>query len=365
MEELPLVDLRREYAEVGQACLDAARRVAERGAFILGPALEQFERAFAAYCGTRECVGVGNGGDALYLALRALGVGPGDEVLVPAWTFVATWDAVSRAGAKLVPLDGAPGDFAPGSEQYRAAVTPRTRALMPVHLYGQPVDLQPLRELCDEKGMALVEDAAQAHGARYRGKRAGSVGDLACFSFYPAKNLGAWGDGGAVCTGRPELAERLRTLRNYGAPRKYQHEEVGVNSRLDPLQAAVLSVKLQRLDRWNELRRQLAEAYRELLAGSGAALPAERPWGGHVYHLFVVRHARRDALQQHLGRQGVGTGVHYPIPNHLLASYKHLGLGPGSFPEAERAAREVLSLPMFPQMTRADVERVARAAAGF
>jgi dTDP-4-amino-4,6-dideoxygalactose transaminase len=363
---IPLVDLRREFAEVGPACLDAARRVAEQGAFILGGELERFERNFAEYCEADQCVGVGNGGDALYLALRALGDGPGDDVLTPAWTFVATLDGITRAGAKPVLLDNAPGTFWPAAEQYERALTPRTRALLPVHLYGQPVDLAPLRELCDRKGIALVEDAAQAHGAPHRGKTVGSWGDAACFSFYPAKNLGAWGDGGAVTTNSAQLAEKLRVLRNYGSPQKYVHVEVGLNSRLDPLQAAVLGVKLEHLDRWNQLRRGHAALYRQLLEGlPGLTLPREQPWGGHVYHVYPVRHARRDALQQHLQERGVGTVIHYPTPTHLLPAYKHLGHGPGSFPEAERCAREVLSLPMFPQLQREDVEQVAAAVRGF
>jgi dTDP-4-amino-4,6-dideoxygalactose transaminase len=366
MAEIPLVDLKREYQEVGLACLDAARKVAEQGAFILGPELERFERAFAEYCGAQQCIGVGNGGDALYLALRALGIGPGDEVVTPVWTFIATLDGISRVGAKPVLLDNAPGQFLPGTEQYRAAITTHTKALLPVHLYGQPVDLAPLRELCDAKGLALIEDAAQAHGAHYRGGRVGSVGDAACFSFYPAKNLGAWGDGGAVVTSRPEVAERIRVTRNYGSPRKYQHEEVGLNSRLDPLHAAVLNVKLGHLDRWNQLRRAHAARYRELLADvPGLALPREQPWGGHVYHVFVTRHPRRDALMEHLRKHGVGTVIHYPVPNHLAPAYQHLGKGPGSFPEAERCAKEVLSLPMFPQLTDDDLQHVAKAVRGF
>lgn len=365
---LPLVDLRREFAEVGEECLAAVRKVAEEGIFVLGEELAAFEREFAASCGARHCVGVGNGGDALYLAYRALGIGPGDEVVMPAWTFMATLDGATRLGARPVLVDVDPATHEPTVEAFKEAIGPRTRALVAVHFYGQPADMAPLRELCDARGLALVEDVAQAHGATVGGKRVGSWGDAACFSFYPAKNLGAWGDGGAVTTNRPELAERIQVLRSYGSPRKYHHVEVGINSRLDPLQAAVLRVKLRRLERWNAQRRAAAQRYRNLIpegAGAGLQHPTEAPWGGHVYHVYVTRHPRRDALAEHLLARGIETVVHYPTPPHLLPAYKHLGLGPGSFPHTERAAREVLSLPMFPQLTEQDQRRVAGAVAPF
>ncbi|WP_201774635.1 DegT/DnrJ/EryC1/StrS family aminotransferase [Kiritimatiella glycovorans] len=333
--------------------------------FILGEELERFETAFADYCGARHAVGVASGLDALKLILRAYEIGPGDEVLVPAHTFVATALAVSAVGARPVLVDIEPDFFTINPEALASAVTSRTRAVIPVHLYGQTADMDPVVAFARHHGLKVIEDAAQAHGASYGGRRAGGLGDAAAFSFYPGKNLGAFGDGGMVTTDDAALAERVKTLRNYGSSRKYYHEELGENSRLDTLQAAVLNVKLARLDAWNEGRRNAARGYAEELAGAeGLILPREQKPAGHVYHLYVLRSERRDLLMRRLGECRIGCLIHYPVPVHLQKAFAFLGHERGAFPEAERAADEVLSLPMFPTMTREQVSEVAAAVRG-
>lgn len=354
-------DLRDLHAsdEVRHDVEAALLRVAASGRYLLGPELEAFEAAFAAYCGASHCVGTGTGLAALELTLRALGIGPGDEVVVPGHTFIATWLAVSAVGARPVPVEPAPGTFLIDPDRIDAACTPRTKAVIPVHTYGHPVDLDAVAEVAARRGLYVVEDAAQAHGARYRGRTIGS-GYAAAFSFYPGKNLGALGDGGAVVTNDPELAARIRLLGNYGSRRKYEHEELGTNSRLAEMQAAVLAVKLPLLDAWNARRARIARRYTEELAGlPGLALPAVETWARPVWHQYVVRTGDREALQRALAAAGVETLVHYPVPVHRSPAYA--GAHDGALPLCERLAAEVLSLPMGPQLSDDDVARVIAA----
>ncbi len=344
--------------------LDAAyRRVMDSGWVVLGPEVAAFEAEFAAYCGARHAVGVGNGLDALTLSLRAAGIGPGAEVIVPSHTYAATWIAVAAAGATPVPAEVDPETCTLDPAAAAAAVTARTAALLPVSLYGHPADMDPLMALAERHGLFVLEDAAQSHGATYRGRKTGSLAHATAFSFYPTKNLGAIGDGGAVVTDDDALAARLRRLRNYGQDRKYIHDELGVNSRLDEMQAAFLRVQLERLDAGNSGRAEVARLYAEALAGCGdLRAPAQAAWARHVYHLYVVQTARRDDLQEGLRTRDVETLVHYPLACHLQPAFSYLGLREGAFPIAERLAAEVLSLPLRPGMTAADVGRVAAAA---
>jgi dTDP-4-amino-4,6-dideoxygalactose transaminase len=366
---VPFVDLQAQYRSVKAEVDEAIQRVLDTSAFILGREVEAFERAFAEYVGAADCVGVSNGTAAIQLALQACGVGPGDEVVVPANTFFATAEAVSTAGATPVFVDCDPATSNIDAARIEEVITERTRAVIPVHLYGQPADLDPIFEIAERRGLIVIEDAAQAHGARYKGRRVGALARAGCFSFYPGKNLGAYGEGGAVVTDDAGVARRLRMLRDHGSERKYRHELVGYNFRLEGIQGAVLNVKLRHLDDWNALRRRHAARYRELLAplaGSGAlALPAEAEYAEHVYHLFVVRTDARDGLQRHLSAAGVQTGIHYPVPVHLQPAYAALGHEEGDFPNAESQARRVLSLPMFAELTEAQIRYVADALADF
>lgn len=357
--KVPFLDLAAPHRAI-RGELDAAyQRVLDASWFVLGREVEAFEQEFADYCGAASCVGVGNGLDALLLVLRAWGIGPGDEVIVPSNTFIATWLAVSSLGAAPVPVEPDPATHNIAAGAIEAAITPRTRAIVPVHLYGQPVDMDPILALAHRHGLLVLEDAAQAHGATYKGRRVGGLGHAAAFSFYPGKNLGALGDGGAITTQDPELAEALRRLRNYGSRRKYDHEVAGLNSRLDELQAAFLRAKLGPLDGWTARRREIAGRYLAGLQGlPGLVLPEVPPWAEPVWHLFVVRLAERDAVQRRLLDSGVETLIHYPTPPHLAGAYAGLGLLPGSLPVAERLASEVLSLPMGPHLTDAQVDHV-------
>ena len=364
---IPFLDLAAAYAELQDALDEAVGRVMASGQFILGPDVTAFEEEFATYCETRHAIGVGSGLDALRLILVGYGIGRGDEVIVPSNTFIATWLAVSQAGATPVPVEPDTATHNITAEIVEAAITPSTKAIMPVHLYGQPADLDGIAALADERAIRLIEDAAQAHGARYRGRRCGGLGDAAGFSFYPGKNLGAMGDAGAVTTDDDALAERVRMLRNYGSKVKYHHDLAGLNSRLDSLQAAVLRIKLRHLDEWNERRRAVAARYLEELAGvDGLVLPEIPDFAEPVWHLFVVRHPQRDALRQRLAKAGVDTIIHYPIPPHLTGAYAK-GAAHCHLPVAERLAGEVLSLPMGPHLALEDPENVAvavRQAAG-
>ena len=356
---IPLVDLAPQHAEVAGEVARGFARVMAASAYILGPEVAEFERAFAAHCGVQHCVGVGNGTDAIELMLRAAGVGPGDEVLVPANTFIATALGVLRAGARPVPVD-CDRWFLMDPRRIEERISPRTRALLPVHLFGQFADMEAICEIGARHGLLVFEDAAQAQGARRGGRGCGGFGAAAATSFYPGKNLGAYGDGGAVLTASADLASRLRRLRNWGSERKYHHPEIGFNSRLDTLQAVVLAAKLRRLDAWNEARRRAAARYDERLATiDGVELPRTLPGNEHVYHLYVVRVPRRDDVLGALAAEGIGAGVHYPTPLHLHGALEHLGYRRGDFPEAERAAAEMLSLPIGPHVTAAQQERVA------
>jgi dTDP-3-amino-3,4,6-trideoxy-alpha-D-glucose transaminase len=356
---IPFNDLKPLHGLLAEELEAAAKRVLHSGWYILGPELEAFEQAFAAYHGVPHAVGVANGTDAIELALRALGIGPGDEVITVAHTAVATVCAVERTGATpvLVDIDEATRTLDPAAAA--AAVTPRTKAIVPVHLYGHPADMAALAELAERHGLAIVEDCAQAHGARIDGRLAGTIGHLGAFSFYPTKNLGAYGDGGAVITSDPALAERVRRLRNYGQEDRYHHVERGQNSRLDEMQAAILRVKLAHLDGHNAVRRQLAGEYSRRL--TGVAIPACSAWAEPVFHLYVVRHSRRDALMKALKERGIGTLIHYPVPVHLQEGYRDLGYAPGSLPVTERTADEILSLPLYVGLTSEALGRVSDA----
>jgi dTDP-4-amino-4,6-dideoxygalactose transaminase len=344
---IPFLDLKSPYLELKDELDAAYQRVMESGWYILGKEVDAFEDEFAVYCGVKHCIGVGNGLEALHLIVRAYGIGPGDEVIVPANTYIATWLAVTHAGATPVPVEPRESTYNIDPSLIEQAITPRTKAIMVVHLYGQPADMDPINALAQKHRLKVIEDCAQAHGARYKGRRAGGLGDGAGFSFYPGKNLGAFGDGGAVTTNDPTLAKRILVLRNYGSHIKYHNEVVGYNSRLDELQAALLRVKLTRLDEWNKRRMQVAEQYMQELSGQQQlTLPHVPEWAEPVWHLFVVRHAQRDALQKALTEAGVGTMIHYPIPPHLQPAYADLNLNAGDFPISERIATEVLSLPM-------------------
>jgi dTDP-4-amino-4,6-dideoxygalactose transaminase len=360
------VDLIAQYDAIAGEIDQAFHEVTASAEYVLGRWVHQFEEEFAAFVGSAHAVGVGSGLDALRLGLLGLAIGPGDEVIVPANTYIATALAVSEVGADVVLVDCDPATYNVDPEAVEAAVTPRTKALLPVHFAGLAAEMRPLAELGERHGLKIIEDAAQAHGARYDGRPCGSIGDLACFSFYPSKNLGAYGDGGMVTTSDTIAVERIRRLRNYGERRKYEHVVKGVNSRLDGLQAAFLSIKLRRLPAWNEARLQHADTYTHELTGVGDLVLQQRPRNStHVYHLFVVETKARDALREHLTAAGIQTGIHYPTPIHLQEAYQELGLGVGAFPHAERLAAESLSLPMYPELTQEQIGRVVRAVREF
>lgn len=357
---LPFLDVRAAYLELRSEIDGAVARVLDSGHYIGGPEVEAFEREWADYCGVRHCVGVGNGLDALTLSLRVMNVGPGDEVIVPAHTFIATWLAVSQVGAIPVPVDIDPLSFNLDVAQVERAITGRTKVLLPVHLYGRPAELEPLLALAARHGLRVLDDAAQAHGARYRGRRIGGRTNASTWSFYPGKNLGALGDAGAVTTDDDDLAAALRRLRNYGSTQKYHHQEQGVNSRLDPLQAAILRVKLGRLDEWNSRRRALADHYVRALP---AYLRPNEPEAGteSSWHLFVVRVPDREARLDHLVKRGIQALIHYPLPPYLQPAYASLGLQAAAFPVATQASAEVLSLPFGPHLPPAAVATVCSA----
>lgn len=355
---IPFLDVGAAYRELKPEIDEAVARVMDSGWYIQGPEAEAFEEEFAKFCAVPHAIGVGNGLDALVLSLRALDIGAGDEVIVPSNTYIATWLAVSQVGATIVPVEPDPVLHTISAEACSDAITGRTRAIIPVHLYGQPADLGPLLQQARENGIFIIEDAAQAHGASYRGEVIGGFGDLTCWSFYPGKNLGALGDGGAVTTKNPELAKRVRLLSNYGSEKKYMHEVAGTNSRLDPIQAAVLRVKLRHLTNWNERRRCIARRYQEELQGLDLVLPEVPQWADPVWHLFVVRSKERDALAARLAGEGVQSLIHYPLPPHLQGAYAALNHSEGDFPVAEQLAQEVLSLPMGPHLSGDQAEQV-------
>lgn len=357
--DIPFLDVRASYRELREEIDSAIARVLDSGSYILGSEVEAFEEQFADFCEASHCIGVGNGIDALHLALLACDIGPGDEVIVASNTFIATWLAVSYAGAVPVPVEPDPATHNLDPSLVEAAITSRTKAILPTHLYGQPADLDSILLIAQRHGLRVIEDAAQAHGARYKGQRLGAHGDAIAWSFYPGKNLGAVGDGGAVTTNDPGVAERLRLLRNYGSPRKYLHELRGFNSRLDPIQAAVLSVKLRHLEEWNARRAAVAETYAQSLEGTGVETPAVPEWADPSWHLYVIQSDGRDELAGALRAAGIETLIHYPIPPHRQKAYSELA---GSeLPIADRLAHRVLSLPIGPHLSVEQAERVAGA----
>jgi len=357
---VPFLDLGAAYKEIEAELEKAIQDSLRSGYYIGGSDVADFEREFAQYTETPHCVGMGNGLDALRLALQAMGVGAGDEVIVPSNTYIATWLAVSQGGAVPVPVEPDPATYNIDPERIEKAIGPRTKVLLPVHLYGQPADLDPILELARKHGLRVLEDAAQAHGARYKGKRIGGHGDAVAWSFYPSKNLGALGDAGAVTTNDPSLADRIRVLGNYGSRKKYVNETQGWNSRLDPVQAAALRVKLRHLDDWNARRAAIAAQYDREFAATSLVLPSVPQWAEPVWHVYAVQHSCRDRLQKLLLEAGVGSLIHYPIPPHLQKAYCGAGYSSGSFPIAERMANRLLSLPMGPQLLPKQVSEVVR-----
>jgi dTDP-4-amino-4,6-dideoxygalactose transaminase len=358
---IPYANLKAQYLSIKPEIDQAVSSVLESSQFILGKFVADFEADFAAFCGVPHAVGVNSGTSALHLALLAAGVGPGDEVITVPFTFVSTVAAIHYCGARPAFVDIDPVSFTMDPGAIERAITARTKAILPVHLYGQPADMDPILEIGRRHSLPVIEDAAQAHGARYKGRPVGSLGDTACFSFYPGKNLGAYGEGGAVVTANADYAQTIRLLRDWGQSRRYYHDLKGFNYRMEGLQGAILGVKLKRLASWNDARRANAAAYSRQLAGGGIETPVEMPYSRHVYHVYAVRTPERDMLAADLQAQGVQTGIHYPIPVHLQKAYADPRYTVGDFPNSERAAAQVLSLPMFPEMTAAQIEEVAAA----
>lgn len=358
--KVPFVDLQTQFQDIRSEVLPKMEEVMRNSSFILGEDVSRFEDEFAEFCGVDHCVGVGSGCDALMWALKATGIGPGDEVITVANTYIATVLAISAVGATPVLVDCLEDTYEVDPDAVSRVITDRTRAILPVHLYGHPAEMDSLLSIAKEHDLIVIEDAAQAHGAEYRGTRCGSMGLVGCFSFYPGKNLGAYGDGGAIVTNDGTIAEKIRQLRNYGQSRKYHHDVIGWNSRLDTLQAVVLRAKLTHLTEWNNARHHSAELYCRLLKDLPVVLPIEISDCRHVYHLFVIRHNRRDELMASLASQGVYCGIHYPIPIHLQSAYASLGYPKGSFPITERISDEILSLPMFPELQPGQVEYVCK-----
>jgi len=361
---IPFLDLSAAYRELKTDIDAAVAGVLASGYYIGGPEVEAFEAEFANYCGATHAIGVANGLDALHLALRAMDVGPGDEVIVPSNTYIATWLAVSQCGATPVPVEPDARTYNIDPALIEAAITHSTKVILPVHLYGQPADMDPILVIARKHGLRVLEDGAQAHGARYKGQRLGTHGDVVAWSFYPGKNLGAMGDGGAITTNDEQLADRISVLRNYGSRVKYVNEVQGYNSRLDPLQATILRVKLTHLNNWNARRNEIALRYQQSLVDGGLTLPYVPEWAEPVWHLYVVQNPQRDALQKALADVGVGTLIHYPIPPHLQGAYSYLELRKGAFPIAERLHESVLSLPVGPQMNIAMADQVVQAIQG-
>jgi dTDP-4-amino-4,6-dideoxygalactose transaminase len=359
--KIPYLDLKAQYRSIKPEIDSAISKVLESSEFVLGSEVAAFEREFAAYCGTSECIALNSGTSALHLALLAAGVGADDEVITVPFTFVASVAAILYAGARPVLVDIDPRSFTLDPAAIEAAITSRTKAILPVHLYGQPADMDPIMEVARRHGLAVIEDAAQAHGGKYNGHNAGSIGDLGCFSFYPTKNLGAYGEGGAVTTSNPDYAKKIRMLRDWGQDRKYHHLLRGYNYRMEGLQGAILRVKLRYLERWTEARRAIAGKYDRLLADCGVVLPTEMRWARHVYHVYTLRTEDRDSLQQTLAAEGIQTAIHYAEPAHLQPAYSDLGYRRGTFPNSETAAEQVLSLPIYPELSEEAVFEVARA----
>ena len=363
--KVPFVDLQTQFSALREKIIPAIESVMVRSAFVLGDEVAQFEQSFAEFCGTKHCVSVASGCDALLWAIKACGLGPGDEIITATNTYIATVLAISQAGATPVLVDCLEDSFEIDPKAVEAAVTPKTKAIIPVHLYGQSADMDAILAVAEKNGLKVIEDAAQAHGASYRDKPCGSMGDVGCFSFYPGKNLGAYGDGGAVVTDDDDIAKQVRMLRNYGQSKKYYHDVIGWNSRLDTVQAAVLNVKLPHLHAWNDARRKNADRYREGLSDIDVTTPVEVAGNRHIYHLFVIRIRNRNKALEFLSNKGVSCGIHYPIPVHLQKAYEILKYDSGAFPVAERVANEILSLPMFPELSDEQVEFVCQNLAAF
>ena len=362
---ISLVDLTAQYHSIKKEIDEAVLSTLESGHFILGPQVVKFEESIAAYISVKYAIGLASGTDALVLALRALNIGQGDEVIIPAYTFFATAGTVMSVGAKPVFVDVDPQSYQIDVSKIKSAITPKTKAIIPVHLYGHPAEMNPILEIARENNLKVIEDNAQGLGAEYLGRKTGSFGDIACLSFFPTKNLGAFGDAGMVVTNDAALAERMRMLRTHGWKKKYYSEEVGYNSRLDALQAAILQAKFPYLDSWNEKRRELAQRYNEKLGSSGVVIPVEREWGKHVYHLYIVRSVKREALQAFLKQKGIASEVYYPLPPHLSVPCRKFGYKEGDFPHAEKASGETFALPLYPELTLAQQDEVIAAVKEF
>jgi dTDP-4-amino-4,6-dideoxygalactose transaminase len=356
--KIPFVDLKSLHREIKDDLREVFDRVLDNSTFVLGPEVQRFEQEFAAYCGTEHCVAVNTGTAAIHLALAALSIGPEDEVITVSHTFIATAEAITAVGAKPVFIDIDPVSFTMDPALLEAAITSKTRAIIPVDLYGQVVDMDPILEIANRHGIPVIEDACQAHGAEYRGRKAGAFGVAGCFSFYPGKNLGACGEGGAITTNDVDLAQRIRLWRDHGSSKRYEHIFPGLNMRMEGIQGGILSVKLKYLDRWNDQRRQAAAAYDKALADTDIEVPTEMDYGRHVYHLYVIQSDKRDALRQQLSDAGIESGLHYPTPLHLQEAYRFLGFKQGDFPVTERVKNRILSLPMYPGIDPRAVERV-------
>ena len=362
--KVPYLDLKAQYQRIKPEIDSAIAGVLDSCQFILGTEVAGFEQEFAAYCGTAECIALNSGTSALHLALLAAGVGPGDEVITVPFTFVASVAAVVYTGARPVLVDIDPRSFTMNPAAIEALITSRTKVILPVHLYGQPADMDPIMEVARRRHLVVIEDAAQAHGAKYKGRPVGSIGDIACFSFYPGKNLGAYGEGGAVTTSNAGYARTIRMLRDWGQDRKYHHVLRGFNYRMEAFQGAILRVKLRHLEQWTEARRAIVGKYNQLLAGSGVERPTEMPWARHVYHVYTLRTDDRDALHAALQTEGIQTGIHYPVPVHLQPAYADLGYARLALPQSEKAADEVLSLPLYPELTDDQIQSVSQALKG-
>lgn len=360
--QVPFLDLKAQYQSIREEVAEALQAVLDKTAFAGGPFVNEFENAFAEFCQAKHAIGVSNGTEALWVALKALNIGPGDEVITTANTFIATAEAISMAGATPVFIDADPITYTLDPKLLEAAITENTKAVIPVHLYGQMAEMDPIMEIAKAHGLYVVEDASQAHGAEYKGKRAGSIGDIGCFSFYPGKNLGAYGEAGGITTNNDELAQYMRMFRDHGQSQKYYHDIVGWNGRMDGFQGAILSVKLKHLDAWTDARRAHAQSYCELLADvDGVMLPVEAEWAKHVYHIFHIRVQNRDAVMAKLNEQGIACGIHYPIPLHMQKAYADMPYSEGQFPVSEQSAAEMVSLPMFAELTEEQIQAVCAA----
>lgn len=363
--QIPLVDLKAQYLSIKEEIDEAIQRVLNKCNFIMGDEVKIFEEELASFCSAKYAVGVSSGTDALLLALKAINIQPGDEVITVPNTFIATTEAITMAGGKIKFVDIDEETFNIDTNKIESAITNKTRAILPVHLYGQPANMDPIIDLAKKYNLKVIEDAAQAHGAEYNNKRVGALGDIGIFSFYPGKNLGAYGDAGAVVTNDPDISHKIAMLRNHGRTKKYEHEYEGYNCRLDTLQAAILRVKLKYINSWNEARRNHAYSYRKLLQNTDIILPTEQKVSNHIYHIFAVRTADRDNLLNKLKNEGIGAGIHYPIPLHLQPAYRYLGYKSGDFPTTEKCAREIISLPMYPELDEVKIKKVAEAVSKF